>query len=70
MRCGPPRTLLASCRTPLEYALQLVHLCAELESPKYVRAAMRWLARYLDESSPSLAHFRNVTQELAARQDH
>ena len=54
---------------PLEWALQLVHLYAELESPKYERAALRWLARYLDESSPRLAHFANVTQKLAARQD-
>lgn len=54
---------------PLEYALQLVHLYAELESPKYEKAAMRWLARYLEQGSPSLAHFAEVTQELAGRLD-
>jgi hypothetical protein len=32
---------------PLEDALQLVHLYAERGSPKYERAAMRWLERYL-----------------------
>ena len=30
---------------PLEDALQLVHLYAERGSPKYERAASRWLAR-------------------------
>ena len=38
----------------LEDALQLVHLYAERGSPKYERAAMRWLERYLTESSPRL----------------
>src|SRR6476619_4329585 len=31
---------------PLEDALQLVHLYGERGSPKYERAAMRWLERY------------------------
>ena len=31
---------------PLEDALQLVHLYAERGSPKYEKAAMRWLERY------------------------
>jgi hypothetical protein len=35
---------------PLEDALQLVHLYAERGSPKYERAAMRWLTRYLTEA--------------------
>jgi hypothetical protein len=39
---------------PLEHALQLVHLYAERSSPKYERAALRWLRRYLDERSPML----------------
>jgi hypothetical protein len=30
---------------PLEDALQLVHLYAERGSPKYEKAAMRWLER-------------------------
>ena len=53
----------------LEDALMLVHLYAERGSPKYERAAMRWLERYLDESSPSLTHFASVVRELAGRAD-
>jgi hypothetical protein len=30
---------------------------------------MRWLGRYLDESSPRLEHFATITQELAGRLD-
>ncbi len=33
---------------PPEDALQLVHLYAERGSPKYEKAALRWLQRYLD----------------------
>jgi hypothetical protein len=54
---------------PLEDALQLVHLYAERGSPKYEKAALRWLERYLVEGSPTLARFAAVTQELAAHQD-
>ena len=39
---------------PLQDALQLVHLYAERGSPKYEKAAMRWLERYLIESTPSM----------------
>ena len=39
---------------PLEDALQLVHLYAERGSPKYEKAAMRWLERYLTQDSPRL----------------
>ena len=42
---------------PLADALQLVHLYAERGSPKYEKAAMRWLERYLTEGSPRLQHF-------------
>ena len=35
----------------LEDALQLVHLYAERGSPKYEKAALRWLERYLAEGS-------------------
>jgi hypothetical protein len=31
----------------------------EKESPKFERAAMRWLERYVSESSPSLRDFRS-----------
>ena len=46
---------------PLEDALQLVHLYAERGSTKYERAAIRWLERYLLESSPRVQHFAEIT---------
>jgi hypothetical protein len=48
---------------PLEDALQLVHLYAERGSPKYERAALKWLRRYLDEKEPRQLH----TGELGKR---
>ena len=53
---------------PLEDALQLVHLYADRGSPKYERAAMRWLERYLTEGSPTLRHFAEITTSLARRE--
>jgi hypothetical protein len=50
----------------LEDALQLVHLYAERESPKYEKAALRWLERYLTESSPRLQHFAEIATSLAS----
>jgi hypothetical protein len=50
---------------PCRDALQLVHLYAERGSPKYERAALRWLERYLTEGSPSLQHFAEITAGLA-----
>jgi hypothetical protein len=50
---------------PLEDLLQLVHLYAERGSPKYERAAMRWLERYLTEGSPRLRNFAEVAGDLA-----
>jgi hypothetical protein len=50
---------------PLEDALQLVHLYSERGSPKYERAALRWLERYLSEGSPRLRHFAEVAANLA-----
>jgi hypothetical protein len=50
---------------PLEDALKLVRLYAEKESPKYEKAALRWLERYLAEGSPRLRHFAEVTDSLA-----
>jgi hypothetical protein len=52
----------------LEDALQLVHLYAERGSPKYEKAAMRWLERYLIEATPRLQHFAEVTLRLAKRE--
>jgi hypothetical protein len=44
----------------LDEALALVHLYAERGSPKYERAAMRWLERYLSESESSLERFARI----------
>lgn len=52
---------------PLEDALQLVHLYADRGSPKYEKAALRWLERYLAEGSPRLRHFAEITVSLARR---
>ncbi len=52
---------------PLEDLLQLVHLYAERGSPKYEKAALRWLERYLTEGSPRLQHFAEITAILEAR---
>ena len=52
---------------PLEDALQLVHLYAERGSPKYERAALRWLERYLSEAGPSLEQVARVVASLAER---
>ena len=54
---------------PLADLLQLVHLYAERGSPKYERAAMRWLERYITEGSPKLRHFAEVGGDLAKRLD-
>jgi len=45
--------------------LQLVHLYAERGSPKYERAARRWLTRYLTEGTPSVKDIAKVTASLA-----
>ena len=50
---------------PIEEALELVHLYAERGSPKYEKAAMRWLRRCLAENSPRLQHFAELTARLA-----
>ena len=51
----------------LEDALQLVHLYAEHESPKFEPAARRWLVRYLTEGTPSMWDVAKVTASLAER---
>ena len=53
---------------PLEDALQLVHLYAERGSPKFERAALRWLERYLTEGTPRLQYFAEITTSLAKRE--
>jgi hypothetical protein len=52
---------------PLEEALQLVRLYGERGSPKYEKAALRWLERYLSEGTPRLRHFAEITTSLAER---
>jgi hypothetical protein len=49
-----------------EDALKLVKLYAEKDSLKFEKAALRWLERYLAESSPTLTRFARVAAELAA----
>ncbi len=39
----------------LHEALQLVYLYGEADSPKYERAALRWLKRWIEEDTPPLA---------------
>jgi len=43
-----------------------VHLYAERGSPKYEKAALRWLERYLSEGSPRLEHFAEIAANLAS----
>ena len=52
-------------RVSLEDARLRVLLYAEKESAKFELAAMRWLERYLAESSPSLPEFAKVVASLA-----
>ena len=54
-------------KVSLEDALRLVHLYRERDSPKFERAAMRWLERYLSEGSPSLRNFAKEVVGLASR---
>jgi hypothetical protein len=51
----------------LEDALALVYLYADAGSPKYERAALRWLERYLAEASPALLDVAHVAGLLAER---
>jgi hypothetical protein len=52
---------------PLEEAIQLVHLYAERRSPKYERAALRWLEPYLTEGSPGVAFYRGRGAAVVCR---
>jgi hypothetical protein len=56
-------------KVSLEDALRLVHLYAEKESPKFEKAAIRWLRRYLKEASPELSDVAKVVAELDQRRD-
>ena len=37
-------------------------------TPKYEKAARRWLERYLAERAPSLRNFARVVESLASRE--
>ncbi len=51
--------------TSLAEALELVCLYAEAEPAKYERAALRWHARFVTESSPSLLRAQIALAALA-----
>jgi hypothetical protein len=52
---------------PLAEARLLVELYAEKGDPKFERAALKYLARYLDEGNPSLADIAQMAALLAER---
>ena len=54
-------------RLPLQDALQIVHLYAERGSPRYEKAALQWLERYLTEGSPRLNHVAEIVAGVASR---
>jgi pyrroloquinoline quinone (PQQ) biosynthesis protein C len=56
-------------KVSLEDALKLVYLYAEKESPKFDKAALRWLRRYLEERSPELSEVAKVVAELTQRRE-
>jgi hypothetical protein len=41
----------------------------ETPAPKFEKAAMRWLERYLVEGEPRLRHFAEITASLAKHVD-
>jgi hypothetical protein len=45
-----------------------VHLYGEKHSPKYERAALGWLERYLTECTARLRHFAELVASLAKRE--
>ena len=51
----------------LEQARELVELYAEKGDPKYERAALKYLARYMPEGIPSLADLAQIAAVLAER---
>ena len=51
----------------LKDLLKLVYLYAEKESPKYEKATMKFLRRYLEEKEPTLKSFAKVVRELEQR---
>jgi hypothetical protein len=53
----------------LEDGLRLVHLYGECGSPKFERAAIKWLQRYLAEGSPELSDVAKVVAGLVERRE-
>ena len=51
----------------LAQARELVELYAEKGDPKYERAALKYLTRYMAEENPSLADLAQITAVLAER---
>lgn len=52
---------------PLTDARELVELYASEGSPKYERAGLKYLRRYMDEAEPSLVDVAQVAVLLAER---
>ena len=52
---------------PLTNARALVELYAEQGDPKYERAALKYLTRYMAEGSPSLGDVAQIAAVLAER---
>jgi hypothetical protein len=52
---------------PLDFAIALVHLYADRRDPKFEPAALRYLARYMAEETPSLADVAGAAALLAER---
>lgn len=52
---------------PLDYALALVHLYGDKGDRRYELAALRYLARYIQEAKPSLLDVAGVAAVLAER---
>jgi hypothetical protein len=66
----PSRTLRRSSGrrlSSLSAARGLVELYADTRSPKYERAALKYLGRHMDEADPSLADVAQVAALLAER---
>ncbi len=59
--------LFETAFVPLVNARALIELYAEKGDPKYERAALKYLARYLAEADPSLLDMAQVAAVLAER---
>ena len=55
-------------RLSLDDALALVYLYGETNDPKFERAALRWLTRWIAETSPSLRDIAGTACGFVERQ--